>query len=672
MLLGWALQSHAREVIPLNEGWRFYFKSENTSDNARHVRLPHSWNNDPRAENHLIETTGNYLHPIYIPEEWAGKRLFIKFYGVQTVAEFFVNGHYVGDHMGSSAAFTFEITDKLNFGQENLMLLSVSNTSRNDVLPTGSDMNFYGGIYRPVELIITDRVAVSPLYLGTDGILVHPEKVSGDKVEGNIDIHLTAKGLGNYTMSVEMEDADRQLVFHKQQRIKTDNRPVNVPFDIASPRLWSPSSPELYTVRVTIRNSDNEQVDCMEVRTGFRKVSISPARRFEINDTFYEIKGVTLYHDNELVCGNLQEADYDQDLATLSDLGANAIRSAVMPHAPYLYDRCDEDGILAWIDLPFHRTFLCDISYIPSPRYEQNGLQQVREIVAQNLNHPSVVMWGLFSRLSTRGDDPLKFLRRLNNEVRQMDPSRPTVALSDQDGDINFITDLVVWQQSLGWERGSVDDVVIWRDMLRRDWAHLLSGVAYGGAGMRGHKSYTADSFSSNGVNLSEERQTRFLEGYERNLASDSLFWGKWINNLFDYGSVRRPYGVNCNGLVAINHRDRKDAYYLYRALWNKEQATLHIADKHNTIRIQEPRSFHVYSSVGAPVLTINQDTIPILEQAPCQYYTAPIELEGKVKVRVSAAGIADSMTLFIGKRLKLKPMTGLLRRTNPQTTDSE
>lgn len=151
-------------------------------------------------------------------------------------------------------------------------------------------------------------------------------------------------------------------------------------------------------------------------------------------------------------------------------------------------------------------------------------------------------MWGLFSRLRPRGDDMAPYIRRLNDTAHAMDPSRPTVALSDQDGEINFVTDLIVWKQTVGWNRGTTDDVAVWRDQLRRSWSHLRSGVSYGGSGFIGHKSYTAQS-EPRANWMPEDRQTRFHEEYARNLQSDSLFWGMWIDNMFDYGSYRRPTG---------------------------------------------------------------------------------------------------------------------------------
>ena len=647
-LLSGFSSAEARQVIPLNEGWRFFFQSENTSDRARYVNLPHSWNNNPTAEGHLLETIGNYVYPLYIPAEWASKRVFVKFYGVQSVADLFVNGRHVGNHVGASAAFTFEVTDYLRIGEENKLLMSVNNNTSNNFLPVGTDMNFYGGIYRPVELIITERTAVSPLYLGTDGILVHTQSVDADRAAGIAEVHLTSRGASSCKLRLDIRSvATGEEVFTRTSQIRLDGRPAEVPFEVREPRLWNTTTPELYEVTATIFMGDKE-VDRKTIRTGFRAITTSAERGFELNGSRVDVRGVTLYHDNRIACGSLTRKDYDLDLETIADLGANAIRSAVMPHAPYLYDRCDEEGLLVWVDIPFHRTFMSDIAYLPTPEFEENGIRQLSEIVAQNINHPSVVMWGIFSRLSTQGSDPIPYIQRLNSEARALDPSRPTVACSDQDGAINFITTLIVWQQNVGWNRGSTDDVVRWKELLSASWSHLQSGVTYGGQGMLGHKLYSNTNIL-NGDCLPEDRLTRFHEGYVRNLGTDSLFWGHWVNNLFDYGSVRRPYGVNCGGMVDLNHRDRKDIYYLYRALWNKRKATLHLADKHNTLRPNVKQTFHVYSSEGQPTLWINQDTVALKNNAPAQYITEPIEMSGEVHVRVACGGLRDSVTLHVG-----------------------
>lgn len=661
LMLGVVLTAGAREVFPINEGWRFFFKSERTSDNARHVTLPHSWNTDPLARGYWLETTGNYQNGMYIPAEWETKRLFVKFYGVQSVADVFVNGSHVGTHRGGGTAFVFEITDKIRFGADNALLVVVNNSWRDDVLPTATDMNLYGGIYRGAELIVTDATAISPLYYGSDGVLVHPGSVSFERVDGEIEVHLTSRRESSCTLDLRITAPDGSTVFTKRQRAKIEDKPVLIPFQVESPELWSPDYPALYTVTAAI--GEDSVTDRVVVRTGFRAINVTPAEGLSINGIHTPLHGVVLHHDNALSGGTLVAEDYDADLHQVREIGANAIRSAVMPHAQYLYDRCDEQGLMVWIDAPLHRSpFLSDMAYFPTRDFEENGMQQLREIIAQNINHPSVIMWGLFSQLWMRGDDVTPYLRRLNETAHALDASRPTVACSDQDGAVNFITDLIVWRQNVGWNRGSTDDVTVWRDQLQKNWSHLRSGVLYGAPGFLGHKSYTAqDEPRSNW--LPEERQTRFHEEYARNLQNDSLFWGVWVESLFDYGSSRRPYGVNGSGLITLNRREAKDAYYLYKAMWNTREPTLHIVNKRLRLRDGDKQLFRVYSSAGAPVLLAGADTLAVTEYAPCQYRTDSVALQGTVEIRALAGELRDSVTIRVGNVLKPK-RTPVLRRT--------
>ena len=668
LLLAACASVQAREVFPLNEGWRFFFKSENSSDNARHVTLPHTWNTDTGACGYFLETTANYQNDMYVPAEWASKRLFVKFYGVQNVADLFVNGYHVGAHRGGSTAFTFEITDKIRFGEDNALLVVVSNNSRDDVLPASTDMNLYGGIYREAELILTGKTAVSPLHLGSEGVLVRQNSVTSALVEGEAEIYLTSAGESTCMLTLDITAPDGRKVFTKRQKTRLDGRPVVIPFSIADPQLWSPSSPALY--RVTASIGEETVTDSVTVRTGFRNIQVTTAGGLTINGERIPVHGVTLYHDNAISGGAVLAQDYDADLQQIRDLGANALRSAVMPHAQYLYDRCDEQGLLVWVDSPLHRSsFLGDVAYFATPQFEQNGIQQLQEIIAQNYNHPSVVMWGIFSRLWMRGDDVTPYLRRLNDTAHAMDRSRPTVACSDQNGGLNFITDLIVWRQDVGWRKGSTDDVAVWRNQLQKNWSNLRSGVCYGGSGFIGHKSYTAQSEPRSNW-MPEEKQTRFHEEYAKNLQNDSLFWGAWINNMFDYGSARRPYGINGEGLVTIDRRERKDAYYLYRALWNERKPTLHIVDKRRRLRDYEKQAFRVYSSAGTPTLIVGRDTLAMSEYAPFQYRSDSVAIHGMIEVKAAAGDLRDSVTILVGNVLKPKRTQVLRRTAGPQTTN--
>ena len=668
-LLWTAAAVRAREVYPLNDGWQFFFKTENDSGNARFVSLPHTWDTDPTAGAGFLETTGTYLNEIYVPIEWSDKRLFLKCYGAQSVADLFVNGAFAGEHRGGGTAFALEITDRIRFGSNNQLQLIVSNNSRSDVLPVSTDINLYGGLYRGVELIVTDRKGISPLYYGTEGVLVYPEAVSAEEVRGEIEVRLTGDAATDATLDIELRSDDDKILFSREQRLRGKHGGVQrIPFSFRYPMLWSPEQPNLY--RVIVRFEEGGCRDSVTVRTGFRRIAVDPATgRLTLNGEPVRLRGVVLHHDNT-EGGMPKAADYDEDLRIVQDLGATAIRSAVMPHGQYLYDRCDEMGLLAWIDAPLHRApYVGEMAYFSTPLFEQNAEQQLREIILQHQNHPSVVMWGLFSRLAAREERFIDLLKRFNEMAHRLDPTRPTVACSDQDGAVNFITDLIVWRQEVGWQRGSAADLDLWRDQLATNWSHLHSAIGYGGEGFLGMTQRRLQRLREQPL-PTEERQARFHEAYCRQLDGDTLFWGTWIENLFEYGAARRPYGLDGHGLVTLNRREKKDAYYLYRALWNTAQPTLHLTGRRQRLRLDERQHFTVYSSAGDPVLTVGDDTVALHRYAPCQYRSDTIVLTGHVPVRVSAGGYGDGMTIQIGNALKPKPTTAPRRTADRRRTN--
>lgn len=653
LLLGLFVTASARDIYQLNDGWEFFFKSENTSDNARIVTLPHSWNTDPLAGQNFRETTGNYLREIYIPNEWASKRIFIKFYGAQTVTDLFLNGAHIGEHKGGGTAFAFELTNWIRFGMDNSLQVVVSNTFRSDVLPVSTDQNLYGGLYRDVELIVTDETAISPLYYGSEGVLCRPSRVTKDRVEGEIEVHMLTNRNTDATLYLEIFNERGKTIYTRSQRIMGQHKSIRIPFFFDQPQLWSPETPHLYTA--TVRLSNDSYHDEVQIRTGFRTVERnSDSGWIAINGEARQLKGVTLHHDHALG-GLMDNMQLEADLQQVQELGATAIRSSMQPHEQHLYNLCDEQGILVWIDIPMHRApFIGDMAYYTTPAFEHNAREQLREIIAQNINHPSVIMWGIFSRLVPRGEDILQCIRNLNTEAKRLDPKRLTVACSDQDGPINFITDLIAWRQDVGWQRGSTSDLQLWRDQLKANWGHLGSAVTYGGEGFLG---MTARTTQQQRTNLpTEERQTRFHEEYSRQLEADSLFWGMWVENMFEYGSARRPYGLNANGLITLDRREKKDAYYLYRALWNKRAKTVHLANRRDRIRSLSEQSFTVYSSEKDPVLMINDDTVRLWNTSPCIYRSDTVQLRGQVQVRVSAGGVGDGVTMQIGNALRLQP----------------
>ena len=637
----------AREIYSLNSGWKFFYKEENSSDNAREVSIPHTWNLDAFVgDGSYYQTSANYQRTLFVPAEWRGKRLFLRFNGVQSVADVFLNGRHIGDHFGGYTAFTFEITENVSYGFNNSLLVVVGNTYRNDVLPTSSEENIYGGIYRDVELIVTEKTAISPLYYGTDGVMVHQLEVSKERVSGRVDIALIGRKDATHNVTVDFLAPDGYVSLSKSVKAKIDDNLLQVPFTIENAELWSPINPRLYTVRVEVGN------ESVEVKTGFRRIEVTPEKKFTINGRRVRVHGVVLGHDRMPKGNAISNEEINSDLALIREMGANAVRSVTGPHSQHLYNEMDRLGMVAWVDFPLTRApFLTDIPYYSTPRFEMNGLMQLHEIVLQNINHPSVAMWGVFSMLRGNSKQQMEYIRKLNTTAKKLDASRPTVAMSNQDGDINFITDLIVWQQSVGWESGEITDLDLWQGALRSNWNHLRQAVCYGESS---NPASGAGVVKSNNSVASSVRQQNFHEGYSR-LVDEDLFWGVWLNSMFDCGSARYIRGVRNSGIVAGDHKSRKNLFYLYKSQWNGRKPTLHITDKDRSIRAEEKQVLTVYSSMGLPVMTINGDTVACTNVARTIYRTDTLTLKGENAVKVSLGEKSDEMTLTIGNYLRVK-----------------
>lgn len=640
----------AREVYILNNSWRFFFKDENSSDNARFVTVPHTWNSDALTENgSLRQTTANYRRQLFVPNQWQGKRLFLRFGGVMSVADVFVNGSLVGSHKGGRTAFALEITDKILFGSENTLLVEVSNAYRSDVLPTSTEQNLYGGIYRDVELIVTDKTTVSPLYYGTEGVIVVPSKVSTEGVEGSVSVALIGKKDSQCNVTVDIVSPDGYVADTKSVKAKIDGKMLHVPFSVTNPELWSLHKPSLYRVDVVVG------ADTVSLNTGFRRLEVTPQHLLTLNGKQVPVRGVNLCHDNAKRGNALTQSDYDADFATIKSMGANAIRSVEGPHSQMLYDKCDREGMLVWVDTPLCQSpFLSDIAFYASDAFKQNGREQLKEIVLQNIHHPSVAMWGIFSLLRGRSTELMDYIKELNSLAKATDPSRLTVSCSNQDGDINFITDLIVWQQSVGWDKGDVEDLNLWQRALRTNWSHLRQAICYGEGGTKGIFNDDLVSHSASQHRIPESWQTRFHEGYASRIDKE-LFWGVWLNTMFDFGAVRHGGCVRNSGIVAFDHTQAKDAYYLYKTLWNRKSPTLHIVGKNREVRLGKRQAVKVYCSRGVPTVTINGDSVAVHNISQGIFVTDSIEMFGYNHIVASTEKLCDSTTFAVGNYLRRK-----------------
>lgn len=633
-----------REYHPINDGWRFYFADALDSDNADYITLPHTWNaNETGCEGAMKHTTANYLRTTWIPEEWQGQRIFLRFGGVQSVANVFLNGKHIGEHRGGYTAFTLEITDAVRYGEQNYLRVVVSNNMRSDVLPVSSNMDLCGGIYRDVELMVTPQSIVSPLFYGSDGVIVEQQTANDQRATGVAHIYLSTPE-DHHVVNLRIIDPDGYEASYRSVKASKINpeRSINIPYDINNPELWSPESPTLYTVEVSIGDID-EPIDVVRIKTGFRSITMSEDNKLCINGKPYAIRGVNMSHDRQNYATALCREHIDSDLAIVEELGANAIRSAEGPHQQHLYDECDRRGMITWVDIPFTRSSLgfSDICFYDSDAFRNNGIEQLKEVVYQSYNHPSVVMWGIFSLVWQRGSNIVSYVEQLNEVAHSIDKSRPTVACSNSDGDINFVTDLIVLRQDVGWMKGRLTDVSIWCEQLRTNtaWSRLQPAVCYGEEGISKHNSETIERAKRGERNLPARRQRLHHESYIEQLNKTEQFWGIWLDNIFDYASSRRPYGMCYTGLVEYDHTTKKDIFYLYRALWNESIATLHITDKEWQYRRDTLQQVTIYSSLGEPTLTVNGDDIPVHEMGRNVWRADSVVVRDKATLRATVEG---------------------------------
>lgn len=606
-----------REVYDLNGGWMFYTYDQADSVS---VELPHTWNDVDalagRAD--YYRGAGQYVKSIYVPTQWQGRRVFIRFYGANTVADLLVNGRYAGQHRGGNNAFEFELTDLLNYGERNLLWVTVSNAFRTDVLPTSEAENVYGGLYRRAEIEVTGPTVIGFDGWGDLGVRMQPRKVNAGQASGQALVAVNALHNATCQIGVTIRDDRDSVVWRTVERHKVDEgvSEVAVPFTVEHPRLWQ-GTEDPYLYRVTVSLADGERVDSVSFRTGFRTFAVDAEKGFSLNGQPYPLRGVVLWRDQAVYGPVFTESQLRRDVALIREMGANAVRVAGGSHAREFYDLCDEAGLVVLTDGPLIGTTRLDRrGYYNAEAFRANGLRQLQEAIRQLGNHPSICFWGLFADPKMIGDDPRPFIEALQAEARRLDPSRLTAGVSNQDGDVNTLTDLIVWNHSFGWTLGQPEDIAIWRDQLHSDpvWKRMKSAVSYRAGGS---PYQYADRLQWPDPSRSwhpENWQSHVHEVHYEALAADSTFWALFVGDMFDRGDAdsgtNGSRGIDDCGLVSFDRRVRKDAFWFYKANWNKSEPFVRFAGRRHGRREGAVQSITVYSNLPVAELFVNGESL--------------------------------------------------------------
>ncbi|MFG6356838.1 MAG: glycoside hydrolase family 2 protein [Acetatifactor sp.] len=616
-----------RKIISLNEGWVF----EGNGQRAR-VDLPHTWNavDGQDGGNDYFRGVCEYRRILEKPEMEAGTRVFLEVCGAAMSARVGINGEILASHQGGYSAFRVELTPYLRDNNE--LMISVDNSDNDTVYPQKADFTFYGGLYRDVNLILVPEAHFDLAYCGAPGIKVTPivdlsAKSARVTVEtwqvGDGDVTVVIKGQGDGTVCYS-------------QRVRPDGNHATAVFTIENVRLWDGvEDPYLYTATATLDSGDQ-----VSVRFGCRQYEISAEKGFLLNGRSYPLRGVSRHQDVKGAGNALTLEHHRRDMAIVRELGANTLRLAHYQHAQEFYDLCDENGILVWAEIPYITMHM--------KNGRENTLRQMEELVAQCYNHPSIIVWGLSNEItaaSAVNEDLLENHRLLNDLCHRMDATRPTtmanVFMLETDSPILDIPDVNSYNLYFGWYLGELEQNGQFFDEFHSKYPDRPIGFSEYGADANPRYQNSRPEKGD----YSETYQAVYHEHMLEMIEERPWLWATHVWNLFDFAADGRDeggkHGENQKGLVTFDRQVRKDAFYLYKAAWNREPM-VHVCGSRYMDRAEDVTEVKVYSNAGQVSLYVDGKLHGTLDGHRVFRFRVPISGEHVIKAR--AAGQSHSI----------------------------
>lgn len=610
-----------RQEKTINDGWRFIQQdiagAELSGFNDKQwesVSVPHSWNSDAYAVKNYYRGVAWYRKSFFIPQTDNDKQLFIRWEGVNHSASVYINGQFVGQHKGGYTAFTFDITPYCKFGEENIIAVKADNTL-NDVPPISGDFTIFGGMYRDVWLITTPKQHIDLSNMGSDGIFIETKNVSEKSADYIIRGSIVNESALNSSVKVTsvIKDISGNTVKVLTQTISfkgKEQKDFSLKGTIASPMLWSPENPNLYTVETTVTDAKTNQVlDAVNSYTGFRWFLFDGQKGFFLNGKPYKLRGVCRHQDQKPLANALSDEIHRRDMRLIKDMGANFIRISHYPQDPAVIEQCDRMGLLVWEEIPV-------IDIVPeSVEFADVCESALREMIRQHYNHPSVIMWGYMNEillvtqrkykneeLKAATGRALDLAERLEKVLKEEDSSRYSVMAfhgseSYNDLGLSKVTDVVGWNLYQGWYSNSFidfDQFLKRQQELYPDKPKIVS--EYGaGSDKRIH------SLEPQRFDFSIEYHQLYAEHYLKTIEREPYIAGATYWNFIDFGSAIRDESmprVNNKGLVYAD-RTPKDVYYLFKAYFRDDVPVLHIASHDWVNRTGENlQSVKVYSNL--------------------------------------------------------------------------
>lgn len=607
----------ARDKKSFNDGWSFK-KAEDfpkaMNDVWEHVKIPHTWNaEDMQVKKNIFYAGEAYYKKTYTPDKsLEGKRIFLRFEGVASVAEVSVNGAFAGNHKGGYSAFAVELTKLLKYGEPNEILVKVDNASRPDVIPINHTLfGVYGGMYRPVELIVTDKVNIAVNDYASSGIFISQKNVTSKSADVSIKTKLDNKYSETKTINLVT------TVFERDGRIKNKQEtPMVLPpqgrqfviqeFTVKNPHLWQGlEDPYLYKV-VTQVMMDGRIIDEVVQPLGLRHFELRTADGMYLNGKKVPMYGVCRHQDWLGSGSALSNEQHDTDLAIIKEVGATTIRFAHYQQSEYLYSKCDSIGFIIWAEIPFVNRV--------STKEGDNAKQQLIELIRQNYNHPSIYIWGLHNEVYLPYDYTVSLTTELNDLAKSEDPYRYTASVSGYskvDQASNLTADIQGINHYFGWYSGEIGDIKKWVEGMEENFPdHRVIFSEYGAEANIDQQEEVVGEFGRWFSQFYPETfATKFHEIQWGVIKKHPYLLASYVWNTFDFATpVTTQGGVearNMKGLVTFDRKVKKDPFYWYKANWSKEPV-LYLTQRRATERVNDITSVTVYSNIGIPRLYVN------------------------------------------------------------------
>jgi beta-galactosidase len=579
------------------------------------VTLPHTWNNLDGQDggNNYYRGIGWYRKHYFVPDFLSGQELFIKFDGANLITDLYVNGNFVGEHVGGFAAFVWDLTPYLTIGGDNVLAVKVDNSPYQGALPLSGDVTWDGGLYRHVNLITTDPLHVSLTDYGSPGVYLQQTNVSAAAADLQVTTKLENDSLTprQATVVANVTDAAGNLVGALTRDVTLDSgasMDVVQNTTLVEPHLWNGrKDPYMYQVAVQVMDDTTGiVVDEVDQPLGLRYFSIDPNNGFFLNGQPLDLHGVGFHSDRLNEGWAISDADQAQDVSLIQEIGATFVRLVYYQRPQKTYDLLDAAGIVTQTDLPLNDFVLAN------PLLLDNAKQQLRELIRQNYNHPAVLFWGLYDELV---DSPMSenWISQLVQVAHQEDPTRPTMGATNlgNDAPLNYLTDLTGFNKYYGWYYGVTSDFGTWADAIHSARPTLPIAVSeYGaGASIYQHQDNAWYARPYGPLWHAEEYQDLFHESYWQQIASRPFIWMKSVWDMFDFAIDNRNEGDtpgrNDKGLVSYDRQTRKDAFYWYKANWSTDPV-LYITSRRYVNRSSSVVDIKVYSNLDGLQLTVN------------------------------------------------------------------